>query len=55
MNNPRRLVAVGLAIILVIGVGYGIIRSASDSLGPGTVALHGLIGSEKEPFFSAMR
>ena len=54
-QSPRRLAAIGLAILLIIGVGYGILRSATESLGPGAVALHGLIGSEKDPFFKDAR
>lgn len=54
-QNPRRIAAVGLAILLIIGVGYGILSSARDTLGPGAVTLHGLIGSEKGPFFSDPR
>src|SRR5262245_11015135 len=50
-QSPRRLAAVGLAILLIIGVGYGIYSSAREALGPGAVTLHGLIGSEKDPFF----
>jgi hypothetical protein len=54
-QNPRRIAAVGLAILLIIGVGYGIFSSASSALGPGTATLHGLIGSEKDPFFKDVR
>lgn len=54
-QNPRRIAAVGLAILLIIGVAYGIVSSARDSLGPAAVTLHGLIGSEKAPFFSDPR
>jgi hypothetical protein len=50
-QNPRRLAAIGLAIVLIVGVGYGILSSARDALGPSPVTLHGLIGSEKDPFF----
>ena len=46
-QNPRRIAAIGLAILLIVGVGYGILSSARDALGPTPVALHGLIGSEK--------
>lgn len=53
--NPRRLAAVGLAIVLIIGVGYGILSSAREALGPPAVTLQGLIGSEKLPFFSDAR
>ncbi|MEJ7697308.1 MAG: hypothetical protein WKF78_11985 [Candidatus Limnocylindrales bacterium] len=53
--EPRRLAAVGLAIVLIIGVGYGILSSAREALGPPAVTLHGLIGSEKLPFFSDAR
>jgi hypothetical protein len=54
-QNPRRIVAVGLAILLIIGVGYGIVSSARDTLGPAAVTVHGLIGSEKAPFFADAR
>ena len=37
--------------MLIVGVGYGIISSIANSLGPGTAQLRGLIGSEKLPFF----
>jgi hypothetical protein len=50
-TTPRRVVAVGLAVLLVIGVGAGIIMSAGQALAPSTVALTGYIGSEKDPFF----
>ena len=54
-QSPRRLAAVGLAILLIAGVGYGILSSARDALGPAAVALRGLIGSEKDPFFKDAR
>jgi hypothetical protein len=54
-QNPRRIAAVGLALLLIVGVGYGILSSARDALGPTAVPLHGLIGSEKEPFFKDPR
>jgi hypothetical protein len=44
--NPRRIAAAGLAVLLIIGVAYGIISSARDALGPSAVGVHGLIGSE---------
>ncbi len=50
--GPRRLAAIGLAVLLIVGVGYGILSSARDAIGPGAVAVHGLIGSEKAPFFA---
>ena len=53
--TPRRLAAVGLAILLIVGVGYGIISSASQALAPTTVALSGYIGSEKDAFFKDPR
>jgi hypothetical protein len=53
---PRRLAAIALAIVLVAGVGFGIISSVSSNLSRGSVvALHGLIGSEKLPFFQDTR
>jgi hypothetical protein len=54
-QNPRRIAAVGLAFLLIIGVGYGILSSASSALAPSAVAVHGLIGSEKGPFFADPR
>jgi hypothetical protein len=54
-QSPRRIAAVGLAVLLIIGVGYGILSSARDALGPAAVTLHGLIGSEKDPFFKDSR
>jgi hypothetical protein len=53
--QPRRLAAIGLAIVLIVGVGYGIASSIGTRLGGQTVALHGLIGSEKAPFFADAR
>ena len=50
-QNPRRLAAIGLALILIVGVGYGILSSAQQALAPNAVTLSGLIGSEKEAFF----
>jgi hypothetical protein len=54
-QSPRRLAAIGLAVLLIVGVGYGIVSSARDALGPAAVNLHGLIGSEKAPFFADAR
>ena len=54
-QNPRRLAAVALAILLIAGVGYGILNSAKDALGPAAVSVRGLIGSEKDPFFKDAR
>jgi hypothetical protein len=54
-SNPRRLGAIGLAIVLILGVGYGIVSSVKSSLGPAAVNLTGLIGSEKAPFFADAR
>ncbi len=54
-QSPRRIAAVGLAVLLIIGVGYGILSSARDTLAPGSATLHGLIGSEKDPFFKDVR
>src|SRR4029077_20046663 len=53
--NPRRIAAVGLAVLLIIGVGYGILSSARTALGPAAVNLNGIIGSEKDPFFKDAR
>jgi hypothetical protein len=54
-QNPRRLAAIALAILLIVGVGYGIVSSAKDALGPAAVSIRGLIGSEKDPFFKDAR
>ena len=54
-SNPRRLAAIGLAILLILGVGYGIIGSVRSSLGPAAVNLTGVIGSEKAAFFADPR
>jgi hypothetical protein len=51
-QSPRRLAAIGLAILLIFGVGYAIFSSARNAIGPGAVAVQGLIGSEKAPFFA---
>src|SRR4029077_6848476 len=53
--EPRRLVALGLALVLIVGVGYGIVSSVASRLAPTDVTLHGLIGSEKLPFFQDPR
>jgi hypothetical protein len=53
--TPRRLAAIGLAVLLIVGVGIGIFMSAGQALDPGTVALSGFIGSEKDPFFKDPR
>ena len=53
--QPRRLAAIGLALVLIVGVGYGIVSSVGSQIGGQTVALHGLIGSEKAPFFADPR
>ena len=52
---PRRLAAIGLALVLIVGVAIAIGGSIAGRLGPDTVALHGLIGSEKGPFFADPR
>ena len=54
-QNPRRIAAVGLAVLLIIGVGYGILSSARTALGPTAVNVSGIIGSEKDPFFRDAR
>jgi hypothetical protein len=54
-QNPRRIAAVGLAILLIVGVGFGIVSSARDALAPENAQVRGLIGSEKDPFFKDPR
>ena len=53
--NPRRIGAIALAIVLIVGVGYGIVTSVRQTVGPGPVNVRGLIGSEKDPFFHDAR
>ena len=54
-RTPRRVAAIALAVLLIVGVGYGILSSARDALGPAPTTLNGLIGSEKDPFFKDLR
>ena len=59
-TTPRRLASVGLAVLLIVGVGFGIVTSihpGSPSASPtaATVTLTGVIGSEKLPFFQDQR
>jgi hypothetical protein len=55
-TDPRRLAAVGLAIVLIAGVGYGIVSSITSTVGQARVAtVQGLIGSEKQTFFADSR
>lgn len=51
-SSPRRIAAIALALVLIVGVGFGIVSSIQSSLGPAPVTLVGLIGSEKAPFFA---
>jgi hypothetical protein len=51
-SSPRRIAAIALAIVLIVGVGFGIVSSIQSSLGPAPITLVGLIGSEKAPFFA---
>jgi hypothetical protein len=52
---PRRIVALGLAALLAVGVLIAIGSSVANHLAPTAVQLHGLIGSEKLPFFQDRR
>lgn len=53
---PRRIAAIGLAVILIVVVGIGISMSVAQNVGNASVvSLHGLIGSEKQPFFSDVK
>src|SRR5262245_9890214 len=54
-SSPRRLVAIALGLVLVLGVGYGIVSSLSQSLAPTTTTIRGFIGSEKDSFFKDPR
>jgi len=54
-QSPRRLVAIGLAVLLIFGVGFAVYSSARQALGPEAVQVQGLIGSEKAPFFADPR
>ena len=51
-SSPRRIAAIVLALVLIVGVGFGIVSSIQGSLGPAPITLVGLIGSEKGPFFA---
>ena len=50
-TTPRRLAAIALGLVLLLGVGAGIVLSLKDSLAPATT-VHGFIGSEKQAFFA---
>jgi hypothetical protein len=52
---PRRLAALGLAALLIVGVTYAIVSSIATRLGANDVQIHGVIGSEKAPFFADAR
>ena len=52
---PRRIAALGLALLLIVGVTYAIVSSIASRLAPTDVSIHGLIGSEKAPFFADPR
>ena len=49
--NPRRLAAIVLGVLLVIGVGFGIVTSVADKVSPNLTSVSGYIGSEKDAFF----
>ena len=53
--SPRRLIAIVLGLVLVVGVGFAIVSSLSQSLQPATTTIRGFIGSEKDPFFKDPR
>ncbi len=53
--NPRRIAAILLGLVLVLGVGIGIVSSVRDSLAPAPVTVSGYIGSEKAAFFADAR
>jgi hypothetical protein len=56
MTPPvRRLLAIGLAALLILGVGIALFSSIQGRLGPAAVPIHGVIGSEKLPFFQDPR
>jgi hypothetical protein len=50
-SQPRQLAALGLAVVLIVGVLIVIATSVANNVAPQAVQLHGLIGSEKLPFF----
>ena len=54
-SNPRRLAAVVLGLVLLVGVGYGIVSSVGQALQPSTNEVRGYIGSEKDPLFKDPR
>jgi hypothetical protein len=54
-SNPRRLAAILLGLVLLVGVGYGIVTSVGEAIRPSSTAIRGYIGSEKDPFFKDPR
>jgi hypothetical protein len=54
-SNPRRIAAIVLGLVLLVGVGYGIVSSIGQAVQPQRTAVTGFIGSEKEPFFEDAR
>ena len=54
-SDPRRLLALALALVLVVGVVLAIGSQVVGRLAPPTTPVHGLIGSEKLPFFQDQR
>lgn len=54
-RDPRRIAALGLAVVLIVAVVVAIGSSVKDAVAPSAVRLHGLIGSEKAPFFRDQR
>jgi len=56
MTNPaRRYAAIAIALVLIVGVSAAIFSSIRDRVGASATAVHGLIGSEKLPYFQDPR
>ena len=54
-SDPRRLLAIALALVLVVGVVIAIGSQVVGRLAPPVTSVAGLIGSEKLPFFQDPR
>ncbi len=54
-SAPRRLIALALALVLVIGVVVAVGSQVLGRLAPAAAPVKGLIGSEKLPFFQDQR
>jgi len=54
-SDPRRLAALALAVVLVVGVAVAVGSQVVGRLAPAATPVRGVIGSEKLPFFQDPR